>query len=70
MTEALQPAPVQEKVTPSVPQQQATTTTNQKVIVNVSALNIRQGASFFISSRWNCNTRSRVCYFKRSKRLS
>jgi cell wall-associated NlpC family hydrolase len=39
------PAPVQEKVTPSVPQQQATTT-NQKVIVNVSALNIRQGASF------------------------
>ncbi|WVE35118.1 protease, partial [Priestia megaterium] len=28
------PAPVQEKVTPSVPQQQATTT-NQKVIVNV-----------------------------------
>jgi cell wall-associated NlpC family hydrolase len=41
------PAPVQEKVTPSVPQQQATTTTtNQKVIVNVSALNIRQGASF------------------------
>ncbi|MFS0902527.1 C40 family peptidase [Priestia aryabhattai] len=41
------PAPVQEKVMPtSVPQQQATTTTNQKVIVNVSALNIRQGASF------------------------
>ncbi|MGE7713417.1 NlpC/P60 family protein [Priestia megaterium] len=40
------PASVQEKVTPSVPQQQATPTTNQKVIVNVSALNIRQGASF------------------------
>ena len=31
------PAPVQEKVTPSAPQQHAPTTTNKKVIVNVSA---------------------------------